>query len=249
MSRASNRARGFARLRGWSRTGGPQHGPLLLTVSSSVASAAPLQEPKLLRPRRTATRPEENHRLSRARRRPRMPGRTTGCDPRVRNTRAWRLRQRGQTRRGCSRAPIIRIAAPTSLSGPAPAVVDCAPGEIARGPTPARPSLTLGTARADARASNRARGLARLSNSRAACGGGRVFSSARRWASLSGPAPAVVDRAPGEIRTPDPQVRSLMLYPTELRAHRQPRNIYQGAGASAARHALTMRMTATASPA
>ena len=27
-------------------------------------------------------------------------------------------------------------------------------------------------------------------------------------------------RAPGEIRTPDPQVRSLMLYPTELRAHR-----------------------------
>ena len=25
--------------------------------------------------------------------------------------------------------------------------------------------------------------------------------------------------APGEIRTPDPQVRSLMLYPTELRAH------------------------------
>ena len=27
--------------------------------------------------------------------------------------------------------------------------------------------------------------------------------------------------APGEIRTPDPQVRSLMLYPTELRA-RQP---------------------------
>src|SRR6202050_5795119 len=28
----------------------------------------------------------------------------------------------------------------------------------------------------------------------------------------------VVWRAPGEIRTPDPQVRSLMLYPTELRA-------------------------------
>ena len=27
--------------------------------------------------------------------------------------------------------------------------------------------------------------------------------------------------APGEIRTPDPQVRSLMLYPTELRAHRK----------------------------
>jgi hypothetical protein len=27
------------------------------------------------------------------------------------------------------------------------------------------------------------------------------------------------DCAPGEIRTPDPQVRSLMLYPTELRAH------------------------------
>src|SRR6201997_3795045 len=26
--------------------------------------------------------------------------------------------------------------------------------------------------------------------------------------------------APGEIRTPDPQVRSLMLYPTELRARR-----------------------------
>ena len=28
------------------------------------------------------------------------------------------------------------------------------------------------------------------------------------------------DGAPGEIRTPDPQVRSLMLYPTELRARR-----------------------------
>jgi hypothetical protein len=28
--------------------------------------------------------------------------------------------------------------------------------------------------------------------------------------------------APGETRTPDPQVRSLMLYPTELRAHREP---------------------------
>src|SRR5580658_4126893 len=28
------------------------------------------------------------------------------------------------------------------------------------------------------------------------------------------------DCAPGEIRTPDPQVRSLMLYPTELRARR-----------------------------
>jgi hypothetical protein len=26
--------------------------------------------------------------------------------------------------------------------------------------------------------------------------------------------------APGEIRTPDPQVRSLMLYPTELRARK-----------------------------
>ncbi len=25
--------------------------------------------------------------------------------------------------------------------------------------------------------------------------------------------------APGEVRTPDPQVRSLMLYPAELRAH------------------------------
>ena len=33
--------------------------------------------------------------------------------------------------------------------------------------------------------------------------------------------PAASDfRAPGEIRTPDPQVRSLMLYPTELRARR-----------------------------
>src|SRR6187402_1362114 len=30
--------------------------------------------------------------------------------------------------------------------------------------------------------------------------------------------------APGEIRTPDPQVRSLMLYPTELRAQ-QPRSV------------------------
>ena len=27
--------------------------------------------------------------------------------------------------------------------------------------------------------------------------------------------------APGEIRTPDHQVRSLVLYPTELRAHKQ----------------------------
>ena len=27
--------------------------------------------------------------------------------------------------------------------------------------------------------------------------------------------------APGEIRTPDPQVRSLVLYPTELRAHKK----------------------------
>jgi hypothetical protein len=27
-----------------------------------------------------------------------------------------------------------------------------------------------------------------------------------------------LESAPGEIRTPDPQVRSLMLYPTELRA-------------------------------
>jgi hypothetical protein len=29
-----------------------------------------------------------------------------------------------------------------------------------------------------------------------------------------------LESAPGEIRTPDPQVRSLMLYPTELRARR-----------------------------
>ena len=44
---------------------------------------------------------------------------------------------------------------------------------------PARPSLTLGTARAEAaRASNLARGLAKLSNSRAACGGGREFEPA-----------------------------------------------------------------------
>ena len=28
----------------------------------------------------------------------------------------------------------------------------------------------------------------------------------------------LVDGAPGEIRTPDPQVRSLVLYPAELRA-------------------------------
>jgi hypothetical protein len=27
--------------------------------------------------------------------------------------------------------------------------------------------------------------------------------------------------APGEIRTPDPQIRSLVLYPAELRAHRR----------------------------
>jgi hypothetical protein len=38
------------------------------------------------------------------------------------------------------------------------------------------PVLTLGTARAEARASNPARRLAGLSNSRAACGGGREFS-------------------------------------------------------------------------
>ncbi len=31
-------------------------------------------------------------------------------------------------------------------------------------------------------------------------------------------APLVLDGAPGEIRTPDPQVRSLVLYPAELRA-------------------------------
>ena len=29
--------------------------------------------------------------------------------------------------------------------------------------------------------------------------------------------------APGEIRTPDPQIRSLVLYPAELRAHRSAR--------------------------
>ena len=28
--------------------------------------------------------------------------------------------------------------------------------------------------------------------------------------------------APGEIRTPDPQIRSLVLYPAELRAHTKP---------------------------
>ena len=32
--------------------------------------------------------------------------------------------------------------------------------------------------------------------------------------------------APGEIRTPDPQVRSLVLYPTELRAHMK--RLYRG---------------------
>jgi hypothetical protein len=31
--------------------------------------------------------------------------------------------------------------------------------------------------------------------------------------------------APGEIRTPDPQVRSLMLYPTELRAHLENKHV------------------------
>jgi Phage integrase family len=35
-----------------------------------------------------------------------------------------------------------------------------------------------------------------------------------------GPQLIELECAPGEIRTPDPQVRSLMLYPTELRAHR-----------------------------
>ena len=30
-----------------------------------------------------------------------------------------------------------------------------------------------------------------------------------------------LESAPGEIRTPDPQVRSLMLYPTELRARKR----------------------------
>src|SRR5438045_391237 len=86
---------------------------------------------------------------------------------------------------------------------------------------PARPSLTLGTARAGAaRASNLARGLAKLSNSRAACGGGREFDPPdRRRGSPNSGCPGDF-RAPGEIRTPDPQVRSLMLYPTELRARR-----------------------------
>ena len=30
----------------------------------------------------------------------------------------------------------------------------------------------------------------------------------------------MVDGEPGAIRTPDPQIRSLMLYPAELRVHR-----------------------------
>ena len=36
--------------------------------------------------------------------------------------------------------------------------------------------------------------------------------------------------APGEIRTPDPQVRSLVLYPTELRAQKQKRNCAESGG-------------------
>src|SRR5579862_6739558 len=36
--------------------------------------------------------------------------------------------------------------------------------------------------------------------------------------------------APGEIRTPDPQVRSLMLYPTELRAHASRTNTGKATG-------------------
>ena len=32
-----------------------------------------------------------------------------------------------------------------------------------------------------------------------------------------------VSGAPGEIRTPDPLIRSQILYPAELQAHKQPR--------------------------
>jgi hypothetical protein len=39
---------------------------------------------------------------------------------------------------------------------------------------------------------------------------------------------AFLHGAPGEIRTPDPQVRSLVLYPTELRA--QKRNCAESVG-------------------
>jgi hypothetical protein len=36
------------------------------------------------------------------------------------------------------------------------------------------------------------------------------------------------DGAPGEIRTPDPQVRSLVLYPAELRAHMKQKRNFAG---------------------
>src|SRR3546814_15785330 len=38
----------------------------------------------------------------------------------------------------------------------------------------------------------------------------------------------VVNGAPGEIRTPDPQVRSLVLYPAELRARMKQKRNFAG---------------------
>ena len=32
----------------------------------------------------------------------------------------------------------------------------------------------------------------------------------------------MLNGGPGAIRTPDPQIRSLVLYPAELRVHRRP---------------------------
>jgi hypothetical protein len=48
----------------------------------------------------------------------------------------------------------------------------------------------------------------------------REFEATRPHAIVHCPRAVFELRAPGEIRTPDPQVRSLMLYPTELRARR-----------------------------
>jgi hypothetical protein len=47
---------------------------------------------------------------------------------------------------------------------------------------------------------------------------GSILVAAQKIAHPKAPQLIEFDGAPGEIRTPDPQVRSLMLYPAELRA-------------------------------
>ena len=58
------------------------------------------------------------------------------------------------------------------------------------------------------------------------------------------PFPSPFCSTPGEIRTPDRQIRNLLLYPTELRG-RLPAQVSTASGcfASGARHALNLRTT------